>query len=136
LSTGLPITLNLNFDNANTGNFNWPDRLRAGSLDNPAIDPWFDTSAFVFPAQYVNGNAGRNYLIGLGTVSTDLGLQRNFRIPGREGMRIEFRAEAFNLLNTPQFGQPGATVGNANFGVIVDTARPNRQMQLGLKILF
>ncbi len=136
LSTGLPITLNLNFDNANTGNVNWPNRLRQGSLDNPTIERWFDTTAFAFPSQYVLGNAGRNILTGPGTVSTDLGLQRNFRLPINEASRLEFRAEAFNLFNTPQFGQPGATLGNQNFGIITETARPNRQLQFGLKILF
>ena len=100
------------------------------------MDRWFDTSAFTFPAQYVLGNAGRNILTGPGTVSTDLGLQRNFRLPINETSRLEFRAEAFNLFNTPQFGQPGATLGNANFGLITETARPNRQLQFGLKILF
>jgi hypothetical protein len=136
LSTGLPVTLNLNFDNANTGNVNWPNRIASGKLDNPTIDRWFDTSAFTFPTQYVLGNAGRNILTGPGTVSTDLGLQRNFRLPLNEVSRLEFRAEAFNLFNTPQFGQPGATLGNANFGIITDTARPNRQLQFGLKFLF
>lgn len=136
ISSGLPMTLNLNFDNANTGNVNWPNRIGSGSLDDPTVDRWFDTSAFVFPAQYTFGNAGRNILTGPGTVSTDLGLQRNFRLPINESSRLEFRAEAFNLFNTPQLGQPGATLGNANFGIITETARPNRQLQLGLKILF
>jgi hypothetical protein len=100
------------------------------------VGRWFDTSAFVFPAQYTLGNAGRNIIIGPGTVSSDLGLQRNFRLPFGEASRVEFRAEAFNVFNTPQFDQPGATLGNPNFGIITGTARPNRQLQLGLKILF
>jgi hypothetical protein len=136
VSSGLPMTLNLNFDNANTGNVNWPDRVRRGTLDDPGVNGWFDTSAFVFPAQYVLGNAGRNILTGPGTVSTDLGVQRSFPLPLGEASRIEFRAEAFNLFNTPQLGQPGVTLGNANFGIITETARPNRQLQFGLKILF
>lgn len=136
LSSGLPFTLNLNFDNANTGNVNWPNRISSGFLDNPTPDRWFDTSAFVFPAQYVQGNAGRNILTGPGTVSTDLSVQRNFALPIREGSRLEFRAEAFNLFNTPQLGQPGVTLGNNTFGVITETARPNRQLQFGLKLLF
>ncbi|MBC7926022.1 MAG: hypothetical protein H7039_10240 [Bryobacteraceae bacterium] len=136
LSTGLPITLNLNFDNANTGNVNWPNRIASGNLDNPGPNRWFDTSAFVFPAQYVQGNAGRNILIGPGTVSTDLSVQRNFRLPINEGSRLEFRAEGFNVFNTPQLGQPGATLGAPNFGVIGETARSNRQLQFGLRIIF
>ena len=136
LSSGLPFTLNLNFDNANIGNVNWPNRISRGTLDNPTVDRWFDTAAFDFPEQYVQGNAGRNILTGPGTVSTDLSLMRNFHLPINEGSRAEFRAEAFNLFNTPQFGQPGVTLGNPNFGVIGDTARPNRQLQLGLRIIF
>ena len=88
LSGGLPYTLNLNFDNANTGNTNWPNRIASGKLDNPTVSRWFDTSAFVFPAQYVQGNAGRNILTGPGTVSTDLSLQRMFPLPLRESTRL------------------------------------------------
>jgi hypothetical protein len=136
LSGGLPYTLNLNFDNANTGNTNWPNLIASGKLDNPTVSRWFDTSAFVFPAQYVQGNAGRNILTGPGTVSTDLSLQRLFPLPLRESLRLEFRAEAFNIFNTPQLGQPGVTLGNASFGAIGSTSRPSRQIQLGLKLLF
>lgn len=136
LSTGLPYTVTLNFDNANNGSTNWPNRVASGKLDSPTINRWFDTSAFVFPTQYTIGNGGRNTLIGPGTVSTDLSLQRNFALPLGERSRVEFRAEAFNLFNRPQFGQPGAALGNTAFGVIGGTARPNRQMQLGLRVIF
>ena len=112
LSGGLPFTMNLNFDNANTGTTNWPNRIANGKLDNPTVGRWFDTSAFVFPAQYVIGNAGRNILTGPGIVSTDASLQRNFPIKWREGMRVEFRAEGFNLFNHPQLGTPALTLGN------------------------
>jgi Carboxypeptidase regulatory-like domain len=136
LSSGIPFTLGLNFDNANTGNVNWPNRIASGKLDNPTVGRWFDTSAFVFPAQYVQGNAGRNILTGPGTVSTDISLQRSFRLPLRDSMRLEFRAEGFNIFNTPQLGQPNVTVGAPAFGVIGSTARPSRQLQMGLKLLF
>ncbi|MFN7918839.1 MAG: TonB-dependent receptor [Bryobacteraceae bacterium] len=136
LSSGVPFTLNLNFDNANTGNVNWPNRLTNGKLDSPTVGRWFDTSAFAFPAQYVQGNAGRNILNGPGTVSTDISLQRSFRLPIGDAGRLEFRGEAFNLFNTPQLGQPGVTLGTVAFGIVSSTARANRQMQLGLKLIF
>jgi hypothetical protein len=136
LASGLPFTLNLPFDNAGTGTVNWPDRLRDGRLDSPTIDQWFDTTAFAFPAQYTFGNAGRNYLLGPGTRSTDLSVQRSFAVPLGEQTRLEFRAEAFNLFNTPQFGIPGATLQTASFGVISGTAAPNRQLQFGLRLMF
>lgn len=135
-ASGLPFTLNLPFNNANTGTVNWPDRIADGRLDNPTIGRWFDTSAFTFPEQFTFGNAGRNYLIGPGTKSMDFSLQRNFRMPINEGSRLEFRAEAFSLFNTPQFGIPGATLDTPNFGVIGGTAAPNRQLQFGLRLLF
>jgi hypothetical protein len=130
------MTLNLSFDNANTGTVNWPNRIAKGTRSNPTAGEWFDTSAFFFPAQYTVGNAGRNYLTGAGTVSMDASLQRSFRPPVREPVRLEFRAEAFNLFNTPQLGQPGLTLGTAQFGVIGSTARPNRQMQRALKLVW
>ena len=137
LSTGQPFTVTLNFDNANTGNTNWPNRIASGKVDNPTVDRWFDTTAFAFPAQYTHGNGGRNTLIGPGIVSTDLSVQRNFSLPYvSERSRLEFRGEAFNLFNTPQFGTPNASLGNPSFGTIGGTARPNRQMQLGLRFLF
>jgi len=136
ISSGLPYTLNLNFDNAGTGTTNWPNRIGRGTLDNPTVDRWFDASAFVFPAAFTIGNAGRNILTGPGTVSTDISLQRNFQLPFNDSSRVEFRAEAFNLFNTPQLSNPASTLGNPAIGSIGATARSNRQMQLGLRILF
>lgn len=136
LSSGPPITMTLNFDNSNTGNSNRPDRIGKGTVSNPTVERWFDTAAFTFPAQYTHGSAGRNILTAPGMVSSDASLQRNFRLPFREGARAEFRAEAFNLFNTPQLGIPGTSLGTPQFGIIGGTARNNRQMQLGLRLVF
>jgi hypothetical protein len=133
---GLPFTLNLNFDNANTGTTNWPNRLRSGKLENPTLDRYYDVDAFAFPAQYTFGNAGRNILIGPGTNNVDFSLQRNFLLPINDASRVEFRAEAFNIFNRPHFGIPGATIGTPAAGIIGGTSRNNRQMQFGLRLLF
>jgi len=53
-----------------------------------------------------------------------------------DGQRFEFRAEAFNLFNTPQFGFPGTTLGQAGFGIIGTQANLPRQVQLALKFVF
>ncbi|MEZ5355699.1 MAG: carboxypeptidase regulatory-like domain-containing protein [Bryobacteraceae bacterium] len=135
-SSGLPFTLNLPFDNANIGSVNWPNRIADGRLDNRGIDRWFDAAAFTFPAQYTFGNAGRGYLTGPGTKTLDFSLQRSFDLPINDVSRIEFRAEAFNAFNTPQFGIPGATLNTPQFGTIGGTAGPNRQLQFGLRFLF
>jgi hypothetical protein len=136
ISSGLPFTPSLSFDNANTGTTSWPNRLRSGQLDNPTIDRYFDTEAFVFPPQYTFGNAGRNILIGPGVSSIDLSLTRSFRLPLNEVSLVDFRAEAFNLFNHPLLDVPGSTLQTPTFGVITATTQPNRQLQFGLKFVF
>ena len=51
----------------------------------------------------------------------------------REQMRIEIRAEAFNVFNHPQFGMPNQNIGNAQVGSITDTVGDPRQLQMGLR---
>jgi hypothetical protein len=61
---------------------------------------------------------------------------KNFHLTDRA--RLDFRAEAFNLMNTPAFGFPGATVGTGAFGVISSTLSGTdaRQLQFALKLNF
>jgi len=54
----------------------------------------------------------------------------------REGMHGEFRAEAFNTFNHPQFQGSDATVGASDFGLITSTVNNPRQLQLALKVYF
>lgn len=57
----------------------------------------------------------------------------------REGKQFQFRAEFFNLSNTPQFNNPGATVGAPTYGIVTSAGseqtfqRAQRQVQLALK---
>jgi hypothetical protein len=136
IQAGLPITIKLNFDNANAGTTSYPNRICSGSIADPTISKWFDTSCFVAPASYVFGNEGRNVVHGPGRNNLDFGLHRRFPLPFREGMFLEFRGEAYNMLNHPQFANPGDTVGNAGYGVISSTAVVNRQLQLALRLAF
>jgi hypothetical protein len=52
----------------------------------------------------------------------------------REEMDLEFRAEIFNLTNTPAFGQPNGVLGSSAFGTITSTATDPRVIQFGLKL--
>jgi hypothetical protein len=55
----------------------------------------------------------------------------------REGMRMEFRAEAFNVFNHPQFGSVDTGLGDGSFGTISSTVDASqRQLQLALKLYF
>ena len=74
-----------------------------------SVARWFDTAAFVNPAQFTFGNSARNVLRAPGRVNFDLMLAK--QIPITERIRLDFRTEAFNLTNTPPLGFPGATIG-------------------------
>jgi hypothetical protein len=104
------------------------------------IDRWFDASAFAAPGQYVFGNSGRNILYGPGTKQVDLSIFKNFAF--LESRRVEFRAEAFNAFNTPQFNNPNASIGFVGVARITSAGSPtvyqrtSRQVQLAVKIYF
>lgn len=134
VQNGLPFTAVLSFDNANAGNTSWPNRVCNGNISNPTVTQWFNTSCFVTPTQYTFGNEGRNVLTGPGRDNMDLVLHRVFKL--RERASLEFRAEAYNLFNHPQFQFPGATIGTSTAGVIGATAVPNRELQMAVRVVF
>ncbi len=136
VQTGTPFTATLNFDNANAGTTSYPNRICDGAAANPTVTQWFNTSCFVSPATYVFGNEGRNVLRAPGRNNVTLGLHRRFPLHWREGMALEFRGEAFNLFNHPQFSRPAAVMGNAGYDTITSTAVPNRQLQVALRLEF
>ena len=75
-----------------------------------------------------------NTMVGPGAWNIDVGLSRAITV--REGQVINFRAEAFNVMNHPRFGNPGSAMNNAaTFGQI-NTALDPRIIQLALKYAF
>jgi hypothetical protein len=141
--TGLPFTPTMQTNNLNTGTGSqFPNRIAPGDLPSGArtIDRWFDASAFVAPGQYIFGNSGRNVLYGPGTRQIDVSLFKSFTFA--ESRRVEFRAEAFNALNTPQFNNPSSSIGFAGVARITTAGNPtvyqrtSRQIQLALKVYF
>jgi hypothetical protein len=143
LQTGSPFTLTMLTNNLNTGTGSqWPDRIGSGQLDNRTVDRWFDASAFAAPALYAYGNAGRNILYGPGTHQFDLSVFKTFPLGKEASRKLQFRAEAFNALNTPQFNNPDARIGFAGVGKITSAGNPplfqrtSREIQLALKLYF
>ena len=132
--TGLPFTPTLSATTINTGTGQRPDRIADGKLSDPTVDRWFDTSAFATPAPFTYGNAGRNILYGPGRVNFDFSLFKEFRF--NEGLRIQFRGEIFNVLNTAQFDLPNASIGASQAGMITSIVGTPRQIQLGAKLVF
>ena len=100
------------------------------------IYKWFDTAAFTHPANYTFGNLGRTYTAVRRdlTRNIDASLFKAFRI--MEKLRLEFRAEAFNLTNTPVFAAPNRTVDSSSFGIVTSQNNQPRQFQLGLKLIY
>jgi hypothetical protein len=96
---------------------------------------WFNTAAFTAAPVFTLGSASRNPIRGPGFKNVDLAISRRIPMPMRSGTALELRAEAFNLLNTPPFANPGATQGAATFGVISAAGDP-RVVQLAAKFLF
>jgi len=85
----------------------------------------------------------RNALIGPGLFNINVGLVKNTPLSAvREGMNLEFRAEAFNLFNHANFRLPAAALflatggRNTNAGKITGTSTDNRQLQFGMKLTF
>jgi hypothetical protein len=109
---------------------------QSAKLSNPTPSAWFNTSVFSLPAPFTYGTTGRTLpdVRSAGAHNLDFSLIKDTRI--RESTRMEIRAEVFNLLNTPQFGLPGTTLGAAGFGVITSQVNPPREVQLALKLLF
>jgi hypothetical protein len=136
LQSGMPFTPTLNFDNANSGTTNRPDRICAGTLANPTIMEWFDLSCFAAAPQYHFGNSGKNFLRGPRRNNLDLGIHRLFVLPLEKRTTLDFRLEAFNADNHPEFGNPGQTIGNPGAGKITGTAVDNREVQLALRLEF
>jgi hypothetical protein len=117
----------------------WPrPNLVAGqqvTLDDRDPALWFNTAGFS-RSVLSYGNSPRNPLVGPGTKTFDTSLSKSFRMPYSEAHALMFRAEAFNVFNTPQFGTPGGTLGTGTFGRVTSTALDNRQLQLALKYTF
>jgi hypothetical protein len=86
------------------------------------------------------GDLGRNAVYGPGFANTDFSIRKTTKITER--VSHEFRFEAFDLFNHPNFGQPGRTVGTSSFGVITSTRFPtgdsgsSRQLQFAMKLVF
>jgi hypothetical protein len=96
-------------------------------------EQWFNTAAFAFPPRGTFGNAGRNILEGPGTENVNVSLVKNAALSER--LRLQLRAEFFNLFNHPNFNLPDNFLGSPTFGRILSAQSP-RHIQFGLKLLF
>lgn len=124
----------VNFEN-NGNSLNRPNQTCNPQSGPQSLSEFFNTSCFSAPAAGELGNASRTPLSGPDFVNTDFSVIKHF--PIRETVRMDFRAEFFNIFNHAQFGQPGADFNSpATFGTINSTVNNPRVIQFALKLAF
>jgi hypothetical protein len=95
---------------------------------------WFNTAAFTEAVGHY-GSTPRNVLTGHKRDPLTLAIKRSFALPW-EQQHLDFRLEAFNSLNSPQFSSPGTSLGSSSFGKISAVSIDNRELQLAMKYVF
>lgn len=144
ISSGFPFTPQLAFNPSNNGDTRNPDRPSWNpAFTGPVIvgrpNEYFNPAAFSIPANGTFGNVGRDALTGPGLAQADVSLMKSTRLSDR--LKLQFRAEFFNLFNTANFNTPGLivftkgeTAPSRAAGAITSTSTSSRQIQFGLKL--
>jgi hypothetical protein len=116
-------------------NNNGQSAEKSGSVTS-RLNAYFNTSVFSAPGPFQFGNTGRVLpnVRAPGEKNFDLSVFKNF--PVTEKITCQFRAEFFNIFNTPQFGEPVGTFGVSNFGAINAQLNAPRQIQFALRVSF
>ena len=94
---------------------------------------FFNPQAFTIAPQFTLGSSSRNPVRGASYRNADLALIKRMRL--RESIQLEFRAEVFNVTNTPPLAAPNVVLGTAGFGSITSAGDP-RVVQFALKLNF
>jgi hypothetical protein len=138
-ATGTPFTASADATSCNCpGNSQFADAIAPVTYPDgigPG-QPWFSTSSFAPPGPNRFGTAGRNTIRGPRLSNYDLSIFRIF--PIAERFRLEYRAEFYNLTNTPHFSNPSGSSTSATFGIVSSTLSGygNRQVQMALRLKF
>jgi hypothetical protein len=143
IQSGTPLTarvLGNQSNNSGTG-ANFSERAQATglplSLDRAArttLD-FFNTAAFTLPPAGQFGNAGRNTITGPGTVNFDMSLSRFITISQEHGVRGEFRLQADNAFNTPNFSGLATVVNAQDFGRVTGV-KSMREFTVSMRLRF
>lgn len=147
IQSGLPLTFYMGQDVALDGTFGSQLAQLAPGITaknivvshpnrNAFVNNFFNTAAFV-PVNNVPlgtyGDAGRGLISGPAYNSSDFSVLKDFAL--RESLKLQFRAEMFNVFNQVNFNNPDTTVTDSTFGVIT-SAQPGRVIQFALKLLW
>jgi len=136
LQSGMPVTVT---QATNNNSFAGVVLQRPRIVANPALSSdqrtvqrFFNTAAFQTAPQFTFGNASRNPVRGPAYRNLDMALVKHTSI--REKVDVEFRAELFNVTNTPAFAQPNGSFGTTAFGTISATTTDPRVAQFALRL--
>jgi hypothetical protein len=136
MQSGMPVTVTQATNNNAFAGF---ALQRPNLIVNPSLSPdlrnpghFFNTAAFATAPQFVIGNASRNPVRGPAYRDLDLALVKQTHLA--EKASLEFRAEIFDITNTPAFAQPNGNFGSAAFGSITATTTDPRVLQFALRL--
>jgi hypothetical protein len=137
--SGAPFTITNSVPQINLGpavTADRPDRIASGHIPNQSINEWFDTTAFVPQAFGTAGDSMKNILRGPHQRRVDLSIFRDFPLFDR--VNLQFRAESYDISNTPAFDQPNSGLNTGGYGTISDTLPGSdpRVYQFALKVIF
>ncbi|MSV34873.1 MAG: TonB-dependent receptor [Bryobacterales bacterium] len=141
--SGFPFTPLVGANRSGNGDARNPDRPSLNpNFTGPVIlatERWYDPRAFVQPQARTWGSLGRGIYRGPKLANLDVSLFKSFAVTER--VNLQFRAEAFNLLNHTNFANPNGTVFSGaavspSAGLITRTVTFSRQLQFGLKLVF
>lgn len=146
---GFPTDIRVSVVPQTFATFNVPDRISGVSMyANDGVDQYFSPAAFAVPGTVPSitgapiqlfGDSARHVGRGPGSVNTDFSAFKNISITERA--TLQFRAEFFDLTNTPTFflasaNSPTLTVGSPAFGQLSNGTAVGRQIQFALKLIF
>ena len=136
LQSGMPVTVT---QATNSNAFAGFSLQRPNIVGSPSLTPsqrtpahYFNTAAFATAPEFTLGNASRNPVRGPAFRDLDMALVKHTHFT--EKTDAEFRAELFNITNTPAFAQPNGSFGAAAFGSITATTTEQRVVQFGLRL--
>jgi hypothetical protein len=130
----VPISQATNFNSAFGYALQRPNRIGdPNNFGGRSASEWFNVAAFATAPQFTLGTSSRNPIRGPGLQNADLMIGKTFRV--NERFKFEFRAEAFNVSNTPPLNDPNASFGSAAFGTITTAGNP-RDFEFAGKLHF
>src|ERR1700730_173923 len=136
LQSGMPVTVTQATNNNAFAGF---ALQRPNIVGNPSLPAgqrtpagYFNTAAFATAPQFVIGTASRNPVRGPAYRDLDMALVKRMKLPLETS--LQFRAEMFDITNTPAFSQPNGSFGDAAFGSITSTTTDPLVMQFALRL--